>query len=663
MNNIKIKYISARNFLCFGPDGIEINFDHYGNVVLVRGDNLDIDPDNEEERRASNGVGKTSICDIIVYGLFGHTVKKLKNDNIINNQIGKKLRVEIIVDDYRIVRTRSPNSLKVWQSASGEWTKETELSLGGMTDTQKWIDNKVGLTYKTFCNLVVFTDNNAGSFLECDTKSKREIVENLLSLDVYREYGENAKKLRNTAKDATKNMGYKLDAALSEKQLCENRINNIKLEETTWKDSKKTELKIIVDKYKAKESELKTTDTGQALAAYQEAQEKIEELNEQIELKEEKVNKLQESLVKNKDVQNEVYSKLSSLDSEIKNFNIEISGLEKRIANDNDIIKDIESQKCIKCGYVDENLLEKTKKDIQDKKQKLTQLTSRVIENKKLYDEDKETLTKISETVSSDESKLNEIVKFVDVARKHVSKLSKVERPEISLDEKVIEEQLNELKNQILKKKEELDGPSPYVKIMQMAVKESEEKQKECEEKKLELDEANKELPYYEFWVNAFGDKGIRKFIIDGIIPALNARIEYWLQFLIDGKISLRFDNELEPEITRNPVDGDKFVYDALSGGERRRANLAVSQGIAHVMMLNCGTCPSIVFLDEVTTNIDPIGVQGVYNMIAELAKERQVFITTHDHDLLEMLRAGNCDTINLIKKGGFSKLVSPKTK
>ena len=130
----------------------------------------------------------------------------------------------------------------------------------------------------------------------------------------------------------------------------------------------------------------------------------------------------------------------------------------------------------------------------------------------------------------------------------------------------------------------------------------------------------------------------------------------HWLQFLIDGKIKLSFDNQLEETIERNPSDGDPFVYHAMSGGERRRLNLAVSQAFAHIMMLNSGTSPSLVFLDEVTTNVDPIGVQGVYNMIAEIAKEKQVFVTTHDHDLLDLL--AGCKTINLRKQNGFTTLV-----
>jgi len=239
--------------------------------------------------------------------------------------------------------------------------------------------------------------------------------------------------------------------------------------------------------------------------------------------------------------------------------------------------------------------------------------------------------------------------------RKEISTLSKVEKPEISVNEKVLEDQFNELKNQALAKKAEFDGPSPYVEILRLAVEESDIKAKECEDKKEKLNELNKLSPYYDFWVKAFGDSGIRKFIIDGIIPALNSRVAYWLQFLIDGKIKLVFDNELDEKIERNPSDGDPFVYHAMSGGEKRRLNLAVPQAFAHVAMLNSGVCLSACFLDEVTTNIDPSGVQGVYNMIMELAKDKQIFITTHDHDLLELL--SGCDTINLRKQDGFTKL------
>jgi DNA repair exonuclease SbcCD ATPase subunit len=204
-------------------------------------------------------------------------------------------------------------------------------------------------------------------------------------------------------------------------------------------------------------------------------------------------------------------------------------------------------------------------------------------------------------------------------------------------------------------KKKEIESPTPFESIIQSLSEEIESKTTEFEAKNKKLDELDGELPYYEFWATAFGDSGIRKFVVDGIIPALNSRVAYWLQFLIDGKISLEFNNELEEKIERSPSDGDPFVYYAMSGGERRRLNLAVSQAFAHVMMLSSGMSPSLVFLDEVTTNIDQIGVVGVYNMILELAKDRQVFITTHDQNLLDMLEG--CESIKLEKRKGFTSM------
>ena len=264
------------------------------------------------------------------------------------------------------------------------------------------------------------------------------------------------------------------------------------------------------------------------------------------------------------------------------------------------------------------------------------------------------TLSKISDGISSAKDNLSKSSRELSEKRKELAELNKVEKPQgKDIKNQLITQQMEGLNEQVSAKKKEMKGDTPFKKIIDELAEEIETRESEFNSKNKELDELEKQLPYYEFWSVAFGDSGIRKFIIDGIIPALNSRVAYWLQFLIDGKISLEFNNELEEKIERNPSDGDPFVYYAMSGGERRRLNLAVSQAFAHVMMLSSGMYPSLVFLDEVTTNIDQIGVVGVYNMILELAKDRQVFITTHDQNLLEML--DGCELISLEKRKGFT--------
>lgn len=142
--------------------------------------------------------------------------------------------------------------------------------------------------------------------------------------------------------------------------------------------------------------------------------------------------------------------------------------------------------------------------------------------------------------------------------------------------------------------------------------------------------------------------------IIDGIIPTLNDRIEYWLQFLIDNKIKLIFNNELEETIDRYPFSGRPYVYHGMSGGQRRRLNLTVAAAWAFISALNSGASPSVIFLDEVTMNMDIIGIQGIYRMICELAKEKQVFVIDHNETLLQMLNG--CDTISLEMSDEVSK-------
>jgi DNA repair exonuclease SbcCD ATPase subunit len=279
------------------------------------------------------------------------------------------------------------------------------------------------------------------------------------------------------------------------------------------------------------------------------------------------------------------------------------------------------------------------------------------MEQKLQIEKAKAGVEKLDKIINKGEEALSDVSQKIKLYRGEIGIKSKLEKPESGIKEKVLEERIVEIRKQITSKTKEIEGPSPYVEIVKSAVKEHNEKEKECNKKKREVGKAKTEIPYYKFWVDAFGDNGIRKFIIDGIVPALNGRVSYWLQFLIDNKISMVFNNQLEETIERNPSNGDPFIYYAMSGGERRRLNLAVSQAFAHIMMLSSGSCPSLVFLDEVTSNIDSNGVEGIHSMIFELAKDRQIFITTHNQNLLDML--SGCEVITFHKKDGFTTIAA----
>lgn len=663
--NLDFKYISAQNFLCFGPEGIEIDFTKFNNIVLIRGKNLDVH--DAEERIASNGVGKTSIAEILVYTLFGKTIKqpkKLSHKDVINNQTGKGLRTEVRWGNYRVVRSRKPDSLRIWESEDGIWDDEHEISLGGMPATQELIIEKIGLNYDTFINVAIYTDNNSGCFLECDASTKREVVENLMQLSKYREYGEKSKSLRNEYKNTVKTLLRDYELWQTELARSQNRVEQAVAQETQWKRQKKTEIQALIKRVEEKKTVLEQSEDGLEVSRYEDAQIRISELinkipslEESLALVEERISKANEKKELGQKNKHEHYLAVTNAEDAVKQYRKKLSELEAEV-------REIESKKDTKCKFCWGKVSEENYGPyIQQIKNKISHVNAELMKQTRLkeiaeqkYEKTSTNLDTLIEAMGAAKERKRAIAEELNLHRGELFSLEQIPKPSGDVANQVLKQEIRSLKEQILQKKEEYDGNSPYKTIIDTAKKEAEVKAKECQEKQDKLQEAEAKLPYYEFWVTAFGDSGIRKFVIDGIIPALNSRVAYWLQFLIDGRIKLEFDNQLEETIQRNPVDGDPFVYHAMSGGERRRLNLAVSQAFAYVMMLNCGRSPSLVFLDEVTTNIDPIGVVGVYNMIMELAKERQVFVTTHDQSLLEALEG--CESINLQKKNGFTTLV-----
>lgn len=677
MINLKFEYIRAENFLCFSD--VEIDLTKFGNIILVRGIDIDrarqpiidrftageLDSDDEQElRKVSNGVGKSAIAEIIVYALYGKTIKeKLGHEDVVHNRVGKKLRVEVIWGNYRIVRSRKPTSLRFWESADHIWDDTTEITLGGMPATQQLIEDKIGLSHQTFINTVIFTDNNNGSFLECDTPKKREIVENLLSLSAYRQYSDKAKEKRNQFKDIISSMARDYQDLLSTLELLKKRVIQVVQQENEWKKQKQAEYVKIENFITAKNEQLASTDSGIALSKYNEAQEKINKFTDLIP-------DYQIKLEKIKTIASDVSSKISELKIEKNSSYLkwqeigsQIKSLTLQITTSKSTINSFEGKKgtiCPAClGKVNEEnfstVVKSEQQKVMENESKCKLLINSREEFSNKVNEIQNKLDSLQKTLGIAEDKKREFEQQITKTQKEISVLTSVKKPETGIDEKVIESQIEELKRQLDNKKLEMEGPTPYVEILKNSNEEVDQKSKECQLKKFELEEAEKEIPYYEFWVKAFGDSGIRKFIIDGIVPALNSRISHWLQFLIDGKIKLTFNNELEPIIESNPSDGDPFIYYAMSNGEKRRLNLSVSQSFAHIMMISSGASASLVFLDEVSTNIDPAGVEGVYNMIQELAKTKQVFVTTHDRDLQEMLIGAEC--INLVKKGGFTNL------
>ncbi|KAL0491508.1 ABC transporter A family protein [Acrasis kona] len=75
-----------------------------------------------------------------------------------------------------------------------------------------------------------------------------------------------------------------------------------------------------------------------------------------------------------------------------------------------------------------------------------------------------------------------------------------------------------------------------------------------------------------------------------------------------------------------------------LSGGMRRRLSLAIAM---------IGS-PSVVFLDEPTTGLDPVSKRDVWNAILKFQRDRAIIVTTHDMDEASAI----CSKLAVVNRG-----------
>ena len=169
---MQIKKIIAKNFLSY--QNLELDLESYNGIVKISGKNLDTVP------FSSNGSGKSSIFEIITFGLFGRSLRKSTEESIVNSKAGKELEVEISITkpgigEVEIRRTKRPTSLLFLLNGEAR-------NLENAIETQKLIEETLAIDYKSFLASVAYGQDQ-GNFLESSPEDKRNIIKNCFSLD------------------------------------------------------------------------------------------------------------------------------------------------------------------------------------------------------------------------------------------------------------------------------------------------------------------------------------------------------------------------------------------------------------------------------------------------------------------------------------------------
>jgi DNA repair exonuclease SbcCD ATPase subunit len=257
---INLKTLTVKNFMSVGNATQAVDFERE-DLTLVLGNNLDLGGDGSR-----NGTGKTTIINALSYALYGQALTSIKLPNLINKTNGKNMlctvQFELNGTDYRIERGRGPNVLKFYVDDMEH--EEGNEAQGEMRETQKVIDDTLGITHEMFKHIVAL-NTYTQPFLSLRANDQRAIIEELLGITVLSEKADSLKEQSKRVKDEIKEEEFRIKAVLEANQHIEDQINGLRRRQKMWTEKRDAD---IVQLHTAIE-QLSHVDIEAELAAFE----------------------------------------------------------------------------------------------------------------------------------------------------------------------------------------------------------------------------------------------------------------------------------------------------------------------------------------------------------------------------------------------------------
>jgi DNA repair exonuclease SbcCD ATPase subunit len=231
--SIKLKELTVKNFMSVGNQTQAVNFAQE-NLTLVLGENLDQGGDDSGSR---NGTGKTTIVNALSFALFGNALTNIKKDNLINKTNNKNMLVTLAFEkdgtDYRIERGRKPNVLQFFVNDQAQETEETDDAQGDMRETQKDLDDLLGMSHDMFKHIVAL-NTYTEPFLSMRANDQRVIIEQLLGITLLSEKADALKELVKLTKDAITQETANIEATKRSNEGIQKSIDSLLTKQNAW---------------------------------------------------------------------------------------------------------------------------------------------------------------------------------------------------------------------------------------------------------------------------------------------------------------------------------------------------------------------------------------------------------------------------------------------
>ena len=233
---LKIKNVSAKNFMSVGNNTQAVNFDGC-QLTLVLGHNLDMGGDGSR-----NGTGKTTIINALSYALYGDALTNIRKDNLINKTNSKGMIVTVDFEiqgvQYRIERGRRPNILKFFIDGEDSLDQEQQ---GDSRETQKEIEKIIGFPHYMFKHLIAL-NTYTEPFLSMKNNDQRDMIEQLLGITELSRKAEVLKERQKNTRDSIKEEEIRINAVEESNKRIEKNIKEIESRSRAWEKNKEDKI-------------------------------------------------------------------------------------------------------------------------------------------------------------------------------------------------------------------------------------------------------------------------------------------------------------------------------------------------------------------------------------------------------------------------------------
>lgn len=599
--HIDFKRLQMHNFLSFGD--AELHFEDDG-FVKVSGVN-----NNPDDLAVSNGSGKSSIWEAILWTLCGTTIRGTKQITNIYSDDGCFCELEFTLDNklYKLIRSKDH---KIYKTALQIFIDGKDCSGKGIRDSEKLLEQYIpDLTASLLGSVIILGQGLPQKFTNNTPSARKEILEKLSKSDFMIE---DLKKKISDRKTFHQSEIRKFEDTILK---CQTTISwmreGIAANQNALHDF--IDISILTEKLKAVDGKVSSLDI------------ELHQLDleiQQAEIESEKLHVQLNELIDNQNTEiksiESIYSvDLDELRTEEINLVSKLNSLQKEI----DRIKNIVDI-CPTCGQHIPNVSKPDPKPLEEEfniqldilKNHRTK-RSNVQKNKDLeidqvYDRFHAIKTEVN-------TKLNEVQEY---KRKqnllHIQKSQ--ELTNLQIEKSNI---LNEIQTQGQRK---LDLIADIEKL---------EKDIQDIESQILYNNTNKDLQQSKLdIVNKFETavkRDFRGYLLLNIISYIQDRAKYYAEMIFETS-NLTFE-----------LDGNNIHiaycnkdYENLSGGEKQKVDLILQFSLRDMLCNHLSFSSNILVLDEIFDNLDQIGCEKVIDVVSAITDIKNIFIVTHRKDL-----------------------------